>query len=79
MMKFFLYEAGDPSVGIFPYTATVEITRTPDPEFTEDEIEALKTALSDALMDGGIVATEAEWLAEAKAGWPEPEEGEPNV
>jgi hypothetical protein len=66
-MKFILHDSGDMSVGIWPYTATVEVTRTPDPDFTGDEIEALKVALSTSLMDGGVVATEAEWAAEAAA------------
>jgi hypothetical protein len=73
-MKFILHERGDSSVGISDYYATVEVNRTPDPEFTEDEIEALKSALSDALIDGGIVMTEAEAAAEAKATWPEPDD-----
>jgi hypothetical protein len=73
-MKFILHERGDSSVGISDYYATVEVTRTPDPEFTEDEIEALKSALSDALLDGGIVMTEAEAEIEAKAGWPDDSE-----
>lgn len=74
-MKFFLHDSGDPSVGIFPRTWTIEITRSPDPEFEPDsEIDALKTALRDALCPDGSAFTEPEWEAEAKAGWPDASE-----
>ena len=64
-MKFILHDAGDPSVGIFPYYNTVEVTREHEPQFTEDEVEALKDGLRDALCPDGVCVTEAEFLEQA--------------
>ncbi|MGB2626449.1 MAG: hypothetical protein WAK20_06645 [Candidatus Acidiferrum sp.] len=65
--KFYLHDSGDDSVGMFARTWTITIQRTPDPEFTEDEIEGLR----DALCPDGRVFSEKDWELECKAGWPD--------
>ena len=73
-MKFFVNDPGDRSVGIWPYSAIVEVTvrdhtvksRGQTRNLTGDEITALKESLKEAFTDGGICLTMAEYKEHLK-------------